>query len=303
MIKQVEFQSHTVHELSDCESRVLVSPDFGARLLRWDVGEHQIIQWPEDADWSSVAHVRGGNPILFPFVARHMVDGVVGKWRDDSGQVRDLPMHGFARDLPFSVVDDADAQTLRMRLAENAETLGCYPFAFQFDVVYRLFGNELEVRLETTNTGDSPLPYYAGHHFYFHVPHDERPGWQLTIPCERQGGQNTDGSVWFVPADQTSFTVADELLIDRFHLDFTSTELTLRHNSGRGVVIDLSDAAGKNEVPWYSITTWTQNSDSDFFCVEPWLGLPNAIHHGHGLRWLDPGQKEEAVCYIRAGRK
>ena len=53
-------------------------------------------------------------------------------------------------------------------------------------------------------------------------------------------------------------------------------------------------------VPWYAITTWTETADSDFYCVEPWLGLPNAIHHGQGLRRLPPGQTETAICILDA---
>jgi aldose 1-epimerase len=31
-----------------------------------------ILYWPDDADWTNVARVRGGNPSLFPFIARHL---------------------------------------------------------------------------------------------------------------------------------------------------------------------------------------------------------------------------------------
>jgi len=298
MSNSIEFQGHTVQELVDGESRVLIAPDHGARLLRWTIDDEQIIYWPEVADWSNIAGSKAGNPILFPFVARHMVDSVIGKWQDQNGVVRDLPMHGFARDMAFDVIDDGDPQTLRMRLRDSRQTFAMYPFHFQFDVVYRLSGAQLEVRLETTNTGNTALPYYAGHHFYFHVPHGERAEWSLSIPCRQHGGQNTDGSVWFTPTERTDFTLAESEIIDGFHVDLTSTDLLLAHGDRR-ITIDLGHTDGPNEVPWYSITTWTQTPESDFYCVEPWLGLPNAIHHGYGLRWLEPGLREDAVCVLR----
>lgn len=298
MSTPVTFQGHSVQEIADGSSRLLIAPDYGARLLRWDVSGQEVIHWPGDADWSNVAGVRGGNPILFPFVARHMVDGLAGKWQDSSGTIRELPMHGFARDLPFEIIEDADTQSLRMRLTDSRSTLECYPYHFRFDVVYRLAGQQLEVQLETTNTGDNSLPYYAGHHFYFAVPHNERAEWNLSIPCRRHGGQNTDGSVWFKPAEQTTFTLTDTALIDAFHLDFASPELLLEHAAQGQLTIILGDASGENEVPWYSVTTWTQKPDSDFFCIEPWLGLPNAIHHEYGLRWLEPGNIETATCTL-----
>jgi len=276
---------------------ILVAPGHGARLLTWEVAGQPVIHWPHDADWNNVAGVRGGNPILFPFVARHMVDGVIGKWQDADGTVRDLPMHGFARDLPFEIVEDADRSTLHMRLIPDRSTVECYPFHFQFDVVYRLSGHTLEVRFETTNTGNTALPYYAGHHFYFEVPHQQRAQWKLNIPCGRYGGQNPDGSVWFKPAERDTFTLDETEILDRMHLE-PARQITLEYSGGGCITVDLGKAQGPNEVPWYCVTTWTQKPNSDFFCIEPWLGMPNAIHHGHGLRWLQPDQTEIAACSV-----
>ncbi|MBV9868441.1 MAG: hypothetical protein JO316_24060 [Abitibacteriaceae bacterium] len=302
------FQGHAVWQMDNQQSQILLTPEQGARLLTWTMDGHPIIYWPDDADWDKLAHVRGGNPILFPFVARHMVEGVIGKWQDDSGKVYDLPMHGFARDMAYRVVDEADPHSLRMRLLSTPETWEMFPFEWQFDVVYKLGANTLEVTLETTNKGDAPLPYYAGHHFYFAVPHQARPQWSLSLPCERWGWQNPDGSVRFVPADKTEFTLDDPSLIDRFQLDFTSDQIVLTQQSqGQRITVDLLNQRQTRDtpqreshstVPWYDVTTWTQAPDSDFFCIEPWLGLPNAIHHGEGLRWLPAGYTESATCRI-----
>jgi len=295
------FQDHSVWRIENGQARVLIAPDFGARLLTWEVAGQPIIHWPETADWNQLSEVRGGNPILFPFVARHMVDGVIGRWQDAEGHVRELPMHGFARDLPFTVVEESDACSLRMRLTHTPATFAMYPFEWVFDVVYRLGKNELEVTLETRNSGSAPLPYFPGHHFYFAVPHEERSSWRLNLPCARWGWQNKDGSIRFAPATQPEWPLDDPAIIDRFHLNFTSHQVSLEGSeAGRRILIDLvgNDAAPGSSVPWYDVTTWTQSPTSDFFCVEPWLGLPNAIHHGHGLRLLPPGQTESAVCRI-----
>ena len=132
---QISFQGQSVYALASGSSRVLIAPEYGARLLQWTVDGREIIHWPDDADWSnahSVAHTRGGNPILFPFVARHYADGVLGQWRDGAGVIRKLPMHGFARDMPFQVVE-ASNKVLRMRLTPTESTHAMYPFDFIFD--------------------------------------------------------------------------------------------------------------------------------------------------------------------------
>jgi aldose 1-epimerase len=75
-------------------------------------------------------------------------------------------------------------------------------------------------------------------------------------------------------------------------------EVSLTHETdGRRLTVRL----GESTPAWYDVTTWTQSDTADFYCIEPWLGLPNAIHHGHGLRHLAPGQSESAVCRIDAG--
>jgi D-hexose-6-phosphate mutarotase len=49
----------------------------GARLLRWKLdvpsGHREILFWPEGApmDLDKIGPVRGGNPILFPFMGRN----------------------------------------------------------------------------------------------------------------------------------------------------------------------------------------------------------------------------------------
>src|ERR1035437_4757641 len=76
------FQNQPEVEITDEQNKIVVSPDHGARILRWERAGREIITWPEAADWSKILKVRGGNPVLFPFVARHFVDGKKDLWRD-----------------------------------------------------------------------------------------------------------------------------------------------------------------------------------------------------------------------------
>jgi galactose mutarotase-like enzyme len=292
------FQDQLVIELRSDDSRLLVSPGHGARILLWEHAGRPVITWPADADWSRMLKVRGGNPVLFPFIARHFVDGKIDFWRDAEGVVRPMPIHGFARDARFAVVDDARGETVRMRLVDSDATRKLYPFAFQFDVVVALRGAKLEIAFETTNRGDGPLPYYAGHHLYFAVPHAERADWKLHLPCTSWGRQNPDGSIQREPAGAGVFSLDDSAAVDRFQIEPLDPRLTLENaRRGQRVVFNLQPP---NSIPWYAVTTWTEKPDSDFYCVEPWLGLPNAIHHGEGLRRLGPGETERAALELDA---
>lgn len=293
------FENQSVYTLKTGNSQAHIAPQFGGRLLNWTLGQQPIIHWPENVDWndtSAVVHARGGNPILFPFTARHYVDGVLGKWKDGSGVVRALPMHGFARDLPFEVVETSEDE-LRMRLTDTAKTQEMYPFSFVFDVVYRLYKNTLEVTFETTNNSEAPLPYYAGHHFYFAIPHEERKQWTITLPCRFWGYQSENGAPEFSDSRGNVMELDSEALIDRFHIDFFKPHVILANGTARRSILLEWDTPPPT---WYNVTTWTASPDSDFYCVEPWLGLPDAIHHGHGLRSVLPGKMESVTCRITA---
>jgi galactose mutarotase-like enzyme len=290
------FQSQPAYQIADNQNKIVISSDHGARILRWEREGREIITWPENADWNRITKVRGGNPVLFPFVARHYVNGVNELWRDANGTVRPMPQHGFAVDAKFSVIEDGPENSLRMRLVDSEGTRPLYPFAFQFDVVVSLLpGSRLEVRFETTNTGDHPLPYYAGHHFYFAVPHNLRADWTLDIPCAGWGWRTEDGAVIRKNAAQEILRLDNPANSDRFQIG-PEDKVTLHNAITRQQLVFELDHSGS--VPWYVVTTWTEFAESDFYCVEPWLGLPNAIHHGEGLRWLAPGAKEVATLVL-----
>lgn len=293
----ISFQGQEVIELTNASARALFAPEAGGRLLTWEVDGVPVIPWPTDADWSKPASVRGGNPLLFPFIARHFVNGQVGYWKNAVGQTFSLPQHGFARNSPFEIVEVIGTQ-IRMRLAGTPETVAGFPFSYQFDVVYELIENKLKVTFETSNPGKEPFPYYAGHHFYFHIPAAQRADWEVELPCQEWGYQNEDGSIRTEPAVNPVLQLENWEIVDRFSIEPTVDTLELRRKStGASVKIHLNVGG---EIPWYAVTTWTQKPESDFFCVEPWLGLPNAIHHGMGLRYVGPGEKEIAVTELEA---
>jgi galactose mutarotase-like enzyme len=311
-----EFQQQDILEITEGDARLRFAPQAGGRLLSWQIGGESVIYWPQAADWSHPAKIRGGNPLLFPFLGRHRVDGQLGQWRDQAGVVRALPPHGFARDLPFAHALDADGRGVRMTLTDSDATRESYPFAFRFEAAYRLVdAHTLDVALSVENLGDAPLssplpspfPYYAGHHFYFSLPHGQRRETVLELPHTTRRYQQDDGSISAPTLGEPAYTLDDPRIHDRFHcLDGAPGRPVRIVSPSLGRVIEI-DLQRPGSIPWYAVTTWTEADTSDFYCVEPWLGLPDAIHNGLGLRWLAAGRTETAalriaVSYETAGR-
>jgi galactose mutarotase-like enzyme len=297
-----QFQQQDILEIAHGASLLRFAPQAGGRLLSWHVDGEPVIYWPEHADWSQPAKIRGGNPLLFPFLGRHFVDGRLGAWRDRQGTVHELPMHGFARNLPFEAAPDAARASVRMTLTDSEATRPGYPFAFRFEATYRLVDEHtLDVELTTSNTGIAPLPYYAGHHFYFALPHAQRSETILELPCTERRYQQPDGTLSAAEPGEPSYRLDEARIIDRFHILAGASAHPVRVVAlglNRSITIDLQRPGS---VPWYAVTTWTEKPDSDFYCIEPWLGLPDAIHNEEGLRWLQPGQAETAALRIAVG--
>lgn len=290
-LQKTEWQGQVTYTVEDGEQKIWMVPSAGGRLCRWEVGGREMLYWPEVPDWSKPERIRGGNPVLFPFIARHFVDGKVGLWRDRSGVVRAMPIHGFARSMVFAAETEEDCFWMSLEATES--TREAYPWPFLFRVGYRLVDGGLEARLEVNNRGDDAMPYTTGHHFYFPVPHAVRGRFRLELGSRLWGRQRADGSIWTEPSLGEVFRLDDYRLVDRFHLEIKPRPVVMT-GEGWGVRFDL----GPTEVPWYAVTTWTQGAGSDFYCVEPWTGLPNAVHHEMGLRWLAPGQVETARCFL-----
>lgn len=305
--------------LRDAHSTLALAPSAGGRLMQWRVDGKPVIHWPATFDLANASHIRGGNPLLFPFIGRHRVGTTPNQWQDANGEVYALPQHGFARELPFEYASSDDGQAISMTLSSSPLTRSGYPFEFTFQASYRLVSSDvaddtadeaaprgrsaaLEVTLETRNTGDRPLPYYAGHHFYLDLPRALRAESCIHLPPTLLCEQLADGSISAPLPEPDSYAPGDPAIQDRFHLlnndrkEGKPARVTLDTPSlGRRISIALDRP---ESIPWYALTTWTESDDADFYCIEPWLGLPNAIHHGQGLRWVAPGESETARCRI-----
>jgi galactose mutarotase-like enzyme len=268
-----------------------LAPAVGARLMRWSIGGRAVLHWPAGADWSAPAKIRGGNPLLFPFIARTFLDGKIGFWRGPDGVVRPAPMHGLVRAAEFRT-EWAEPARIRMSVAWHEGMAEAFPFPFVFGVEYALEGEALAVVFTVENTGREAMPFSVGNHFYFEVPASERDRWFLDAPCRRWARQEKDGAIAAAGPPGTGASLADPALVDLFHISPARHGVVLRHGTdGRRVVFDLPDGAGGRPV-WHALTTWTESAESDFYCVEPWTALPDAVHNGQGLRWLKPGARE-----------
>ncbi len=279
-------------------STFLALPEKGARLMNWNIemadgSVRDVIHWPEIASLADFTKARGGNPILFPFCARTFDRGEIGFWRDAKGVRRPMPTHGFARQGDFRAAR-VDATGFEAVFVPGEEAKASYPFNYEFRVTYRFSAFGLTCNLTLENLGDEPLPWSAGHHFYFTLPWSEgaaRGDYLVRIPSEVRLRQDAAGQLVPGPRLALQERLDNPALIDTFHTALRSPEVVFGEKGHPG---DVTVRLGEDKVPQPGacFVTWTQADDSPFFCIEPWMGPANAPEHRMGLHLVQPGQRE-----------
>jgi galactose mutarotase-like enzyme len=304
-MEKVSHLGHTLTRWRVGQSTFLAFPEKGARLMNWnltlgDGSVRDIVYWPELTHLDDFFKNRGGNPILFPFNARTFDRGDIHFWRAADGIRRPMPMHGLARQADF-VVTRLDAAGFTARLTPNAETRVCYPYEFEFNVTYRFAALGLTCEFALTNHGHEPLPWSAGHHFYFTMPWTEgtnRADYLIRIPATRRHQQDQKtGQLVPGPMLNLEEPLSNPALIDTQHTALKSNEVVFGER-GRPGDITVRIGTAKVPPPDATFVTWTLDDAAPYYCVEPWMGPPNAAEHKVGLHFVKPGETEKFTVSV-----
>lgn len=307
-MQSIPYLGHTIRQWQVGKSTFLAWPEAGARLMHWnhtrmDGSVREVIHWPDLSDLSTpIAKVRGGNPVLFPFSARTFDRGDIHFWRGPDGQRRPMPMHGFAREGTFAV-DQIDAQGFRATLEPSAEDQANFPFAYQFSVIYRFEALRLTCEFALKNLSDFPIPWCAGHHFYFTAPWTEghtRDDYQITLPPAKALRQSVTGTLFPGPNVPRTSPLSNPNLVDTIHTELAANPVRFGPADGSEFV-DVSLGATNKPGSGQAMVTWTSDPEAPFYCVEPWMGPPNAPEHGKGLRWVTPGETDRFSVTVGIG--
>lgn len=306
-MEKVPYLGRTVTRWQVGTSTFLAMPEKGARLMHWhmtlgDGSTRDVIHWPEIDSLNDFYKVRGGNPVLFPFSGRCFDDGEIHFWRGADGVRRPIPIHGIARQSDFKITR-MDVRGFAAQLIPSEETRISYPFDYEFTVTYRFEPLGLACEYTLRNLDTQPIPWSAGHHFYFCVPWSDtlkRADYAIRIPATKTQKQDqTNGGVSPGPALQPQEPLSNSALIDTAHVGLKSNTVVFGPIGAPGeVAVRLGTA--KVPSPDAAIVTWTAADDSPFYCVEPWMGPPNAPGTKMGLSWVQPGQTQNFVVEVLA---
>jgi galactose mutarotase-like enzyme len=215
----------------------------------------------------------GRAPLLFPVVGKP-----AGEVIRIDGKKYPMKQHGFARRLPFALIDHSEGSAT-FRLEASDETRAHYPFAFTLDATFRLDDATLYVEIAITNPNHVELPASFGFHpaFAWPLPYGEpRADHRITFSHDEPDGVRpiaADGTIAPggkpSPLDHRTLALADDLFAhDALVWDHVrSTTVTYGASVGPQLQISFPDT------PMLGI--WTKPG-AHYICVEPWHGIADA---------------------------
>ena len=216
------------------------------------------------------------SPVLFPFV---------GSLRDHAftwqGRKWPIGQHGFARDLEFTVTEQAGT-AIRFRLESTPETLQKYPFPFVLEITYTLEAAELKVSWTVLNPGSTELHFSIGAHPGFLCPiHGERSkaGYRLVFDgCTEIRHYGNDRESGLALHEDLSLVLQDHKAVISEDFFDRCTYIV----NGQCGSVGIEDPAGRRYVtvkfdaPLFGI--WSpEEQNAPFICIEPWYGRCDTV--------------------------
>jgi galactose mutarotase-like enzyme len=306
-MERIPYLGQTILKWQVGASSFLALPEMGARLMNWNVtlgdgSVRDIIYWPETDSLDKIAGICGGNPILFPFSGRTYDRGEINHWRADDGVRRPMPMHGFARQGKFRTTR-LDEGGFSAQFVPDEAAQAAYPYDYEFVVSYRFDPVGVFVELQLTNLGSTPMPWSAGHHFYFTLPWSTgrtRHDYVLETTATKALSRDEQGRLITGPRVGTRETLANKDLLDLIQTGLRREVFTLTETPTGSRLIFRSGMANSANRD-LAVLTWTQEEKSPFYCIEPWMGPPNAAETKIGLHTVAPGQTQKFYVEITLG--
>ncbi len=259
---------------------------------------------------SGVEYIWQGNPDVWAYHAPNLfpiVGGLKNNTLNVNGNQYPLSRHGLARTSMFRRIESSPENAV-FSLAFDEETLKMYPYKFEFEVVYHLREDTLDILYKVINKDDKRIYFSVGAHPAFNVPLEEdenyddyyiefnKPEELLSSSLSSEGlfnGQQkvilTEGGK--LPLNHELF--ANDALVFK---NLESKKVSLKNRKGtKEIVVDFPN--------FKELGIWAKPG-APFVCIEPWLGhADNELGHQDisekmGIQDVEHGHVFEAVYSI-----
>ncbi|NLF38125.1 aldose epimerase [bacterium] len=297
---QHPFHTHTITARGGASAAV--APELGGIVSSLKLpfaGAPRETLFCHDFFWDKdTKRTRGGIPFIFPICGRLERDGQADTYFFNGARYS-MPSHGFASRMPWRVLQ-AGRDRIVMGLGDTEETRAAYPFSFELILSYRIEADGLRCEQTYINKGKAPMPFYAGFHPYFLTP-EPRKGKEsvrLSFDAVRALAYNerlTDVT-GEMAAPRTPASITADAVNELLTVPVPQTGATLSFPDGHVLLVR---AWGVERPELFGYLQFYTMADKPFFCIEPWMGHPNALNALTGAQWLAPGEVTHGVFEVR----
>ncbi|MDE5616467.1 MAG: hypothetical protein K2I78_01610, partial [Clostridia bacterium] len=217
----------------------------------------------------------GKDVTIFPFVVR-LKDG----YYTVNGEKYSMPTHGLCCEHNFEI-ESVSSSRVEHKFLWSDETLKYYPYKFDLRVIHEVVKDKYIKTMQVKNLGDSEMYFMLGGH----------PAIALTCKdcCDTSDNyidfpEIIDPSNYYL--DEAGHFIAyldkigkfkrlycDKALMKKYATLIFADEnfQSLRLVKGDGKTLDFT----LNDPP--VLAFWSHPENGEYFCVEPWWGIPDAV--------------------------
>lgn len=288
--------------LQSGSARAELWPERGGLLARLTLEDSQakprdILWLPTDFSPQQSGWPGGGAPLLFPFAGRVYLGDAPFRYALDGAPLA-MPLHGFAHAMPWQA-EQVAAEEAVLKLHATAATRELFPFEFVLEARYTLSASKLTIKVRvahleqatTIGPSDVAMPLALGLHPYFRV---EDPANTLLICHAASKYPVTPLGLAGKPSAYSDTSRAVPIVQEGLaNLILGEAQRPWATLAAPGHAVRV---AWEPEQSMRYVVLWSKDL-GQFYCVEPWMALPNAVSSGECL-WLPAGETYHTALAI-----
>ena len=280
-------------EIKSATTRVTFAPHLGGRIISYEkrdeLGEWSEFVWFEPSAAQGASQntwCHGGVPVLFPFSGRVYHEGELGSYEFLNHKCTNMPIHGFVHQCAWQVHEHSET-SISFSLDCLEEFKDVFPWDYSLVLTWTLKDEKLEGEFYIKNNAclipqkpHMPMPISAGLHPYFKV--GSHHNFSLSLKDFSAYEVSTQGLL----GEQVLNPPQEVNVLD--HKTFQNTILLPSGQFSGSLLCRLAEKTIEFSVPQQTVFVLWSNDIKNFFCLEPWMDIPNAIHDS-GVKVLAVG--------------
>lgn len=270
MVEFMRFPDAREQVLTYGDTMIGVIPELSL-VSHFQVGSWQVLYRP-----MATGNVkRWGLPLMIPNFSR-LKNGIFVEKHTT------LPIHGFGRTLPWSIVEQ-DASSITIALQSSDATRHDYPYEFRFRAHIEAGQHTLTYTLTMENRSDESMPIAPGFHPYFTVAQQDKP--QMRV--EGIAGFSPASVQWDSNPPDTPYPFPHTVTVQFPHQG----------------TLTIAEQPVEGQYKLKTIQVWSEpvgKPDKDFVCFEPVVTAEDGLNRPQDRLNIAPHGTQTLVLQLTA---